>query len=51
MGAGSGGGQGGHRPPRFLDWGGTGGTKKWYQHLQVISANERRGNFFFGPTI
>ena len=38
MGAGSGG--GGARgaqappPPSFLDWGGTGGTKKWYQHLR-----------------
>ena len=44
-GGGGGGGQGGHRPPppppppppptQFFGLGGTGGTKKWYQHLQV----------------
>ena len=32
------GGQGGHRPAQFFGLGGgTGGTKKWYQHLQVIN--------------
>ena len=38
MGAGSGGARGGTGPPSFLDWGGgTGGTKKWYQHLHESS--------------
>ena len=40
--AGGGGGGGGARggtgpPPSFLDWGGTGSTKKWYQHLHESS--------------
>ena len=39
-GGGGGGGQRGHRPPSFLDWGGTGSTKKWYQHLQVITNHD-----------
>ena len=36
-GGGGGGNQGGTGPPSFFGLGGTGGTKKWYQHLQTIN--------------
>ena len=36
-GGGGGGGKGEHRPlPSFLDWGGTGGTKKWYSTCRSL---------------
>ena len=34
---GGGGGGGGTGPPQFFGLGGTGGTKKWYQHLHESS--------------